>query len=142
MFISKAKAGSLLSLTLAACTTAIAWQAPVKAEINNISKILVQTSDMMNQSLPRMVDEDTRWDTSFVGPGKMLNYKYTLLKYSVDQIDREQFAQYIRTPLTNSICTNPATQIFPDNGVLLGFNYYDNAQNHIATIKITPKDCK
>ncbi len=142
MFICKTKAASLLKMSLTACTMAIAWQAPSRAEINNISEILVQTSNMMNQSLPMMVDEDTRWDSSFAGPGKMLSYKYTLVNYSANQIDSTQFAQNIRTPLTNTICTNPATQIFPENGVLLNFNYYDNALNFIATVKIAPHDCK
>lgn len=142
MFISKAKAGSLLSLTLAACSTAIAWQPPIRAEVNNIYEILVEVSDMMNQSLPMMVDEDVRFDASFVGPGRMLSYKYTLVNYPINQVDSEQLAQFIRTPLTKTICTNPATQIFPKNGVLLNFNYYDNARNLITSVKISPNDCQ
>lgn len=142
MFIFKTKAASLLSVTLAASSTMIPWQSPLRAEINNISELLVQTSKIMNQSLPMMVDEDTRWDSSFAGPGKTLSYKYTLVNYSANQIDGRQFAKNIRTPLTDSICKNPATQVFPENGVLLNFNYYDNTRNLIATVKITPNDCK
>jgi len=142
MSILKTKAASFLSITLATCATAIAWQSPLRAEISNISELLVQTSKVMNQNLPMMVNEDTRWDSSFAGPGKMLSYKYTLVNYSANQIDTVQFTQNIRTYLTDTICTNPATKIFPENGVSLNFNYYDNALNFITMVKLTPNDCE
>ncbi|MEM8675951.1 MAG: hypothetical protein AAGF83_19075 [Cyanobacteria bacterium P01_G01_bin.67] len=142
MFTFNPTAKSLLGVAVAASTTAIAFLAPAKAETNNISKLLVETANMMNKSLPMMVDQDTRWDSSFAGPGKMLSYKYTLINYSASQIDSVQFANNIRTPLTDTICNNPATQIFPENGVLLNFNYYDNARNLIARVNVAPGDCK
>ena len=142
MLTSKIKAKSLLGITLAASAGAIAFQSPAQAEISNISEILVQTADMMNQTLPMMVDRDTRWDSSFAGPGKTLSYKYTLVNYSANQIDGTQFARNIQPTLTNMVCTNPATQIFPDNGVLLNFNYYDKTSNLIARVKVTPSDCQ
>lgn len=142
MITAKIKIKSLLALTIATCTTAIAFQSPIKAEISNMSEILVETADMMNQRLPMMVDQYTRWDSSFAGPGKTLSYKYTLVNHSANQIDGTQFAKNIHPTLTNLICNNPATQIFPDNGVLLHFNYYDQSSNLIARVKVTPNDCR
>ncbi|MEM8722329.1 MAG: hypothetical protein AAGE84_24055 [Cyanobacteria bacterium P01_G01_bin.39] len=142
MFTFNRTAKSFLGIVCAASTSAIIQQYPAQAEINNISELLVETANMMNKNLPMMVDSDTRWDSSFAGPGKMLSYKYTLIKYSASQIDGVQFAQNIRTPLTDTICNNPATQIFSENGVLLNFNYYDNALNLIARVEIAPEDCK
>ncbi|MEL6581846.1 MAG: hypothetical protein AAFQ14_19035 [Cyanobacteria bacterium J06621_12] len=142
MLASKIKAKSLLGITLAACATAIAFQPPTQAEIGNMSEILVQTADMMNQQLPMMVDADTRWDSSSAGPGKVLSYKYTLVNHSANHLDGTQFAKNIHPTLTDLICNNPATQIFPDNGVLLNFNYYDKSSNLIARVKVTPNDCR
>lgn len=141
MFNAKIKAKSLLGIALLASTATLGWQASTKAEQDNISEILVQTANMMNQNLPMMIDQDTQWDSSFAGPGKMLSYNYTLVNYSATQIDGMQFIKNIRTPLTNTICTNPATQIFPQEGVLLNFNYYDNTRNLIARVKVAPSDC-
>lgn len=141
MFSFNSTAKSLLGVAVVASATAI-LPSPAQAEINNISELLVETANMMNQSLPMMIDQDTRWDSSFAGPGKMLSYKYTLVNYSASQIDGVQFANNIRNPLTETICSNPATQIFPDNGVLLNFNYYDNSRNLIARVKVAPGDCK
>jgi hypothetical protein len=41
-----------------------------------------------------------------------------------------------------TVCTTSATQIFPDNGVSLNFNYYDNTHNLIAKIQVAPRDCQ
>ena len=142
MFTFNNRAKSLFGVILAACTSAIAFQCPAKAEITNISQLLVETADMMNQSLPMMVDGDTRWDSSVAEPGKILSYRYTLVNYSANQIDGGQFAQNIYPTLTEVICNNPATKIFPDNGVLLNFNYYDHNSNLIARVKVTPSDCQ
>lgn len=142
MFSFSPSAKSLLSVALTASTAVITFPSSAQAEINNIMELLVETADMMNQTLPMMIDQNTRWDSSFAGPGKMLSYKYTLVNYSANQIDGVQFANNIRPPLTETICNNPATQIFPDNGVLLNFNYYDYASNLIARVKVAPDDCK
>ncbi len=135
------KAKSLLGIALLTGMTNIGWQSTARAEQKNISELLVQTANMMNKNLPMMIDQDTQWDSSFAGPGKMLSYNYTLINYSATQIDGTEFARNIRTPLANTICTNPATQIFPQEGVLLNFNYYDNTRNLIARVKVEPSDC-
>ncbi len=140
MLTAKIKAKSLLSIALFASTVTLTWQTSAQAE-ENISELLVQTANMMNKNLPMMIDQNTQWDSSFAGPGKILSYNYTLVNYSATQIDGKQFARNIRQPLTNSICTNPTTQIFPENGVMLNFNYYDNTRNLIARVQVTPSDC-
>ncbi|MEL6438495.1 MAG: hypothetical protein AAFQ80_04475 [Cyanobacteria bacterium J06621_8] len=140
MFTLNSTAKSLL--VVAASVSAIAAPLPARAESLNISKLLVETADMMNQNLPMMVDQNTRWDASFAGPGKTLSYKFTLVNYSAGKIDGVQFANDIRTSLTETVCNNSITKVFPENGVLLKFNYYDNASNLITRVNVAPNDCK
>lgn len=144
MLLTRTKIKSLFGITLFASAVNLGLQVTATAEPEanlNISELLVQTAEMMNQSLPMMIDQDTQWDSSLAGPGKKLSYNYTLVNYSVDEIDGIEFARSIRQPIADSICTNPATQIFPENGVLLNFNYYDFAHNLIARVEILPSDC-
>lgn len=141
MFTSNLKAKSLLGLTIATCVSAVAFPISTKAEIANITEILVEATEIMNQNLPMMVDPDTRWDSSFAGPGKTLGYKFTFVNYSAHQIDGTRLAKSIRPTLTNLVCNDPATKIFPDNGVNLNFNYYDNNNNLISRVEVTPHDC-
>lgn len=141
MITTKIKAKSLIGIALLSAMTTIGWQSAAKAGQENISELLVQTANMMNKNLPMMIDQDTQWDSSFAGPGKMLSYNYTLINYSATQIDGTEFAKNVRAPLADTICTNPATQIFPQEGVLLNFNYYDNTRNLIARVMVEPSDC-
>ena len=148
MFKITSKVKSFLGMTLLTSMAVTGWQVPAKAEQDSISRMigseefLQMTADMMNSSLPMMIDEDTQWDSSYAGPGKMLTYSYTLMNYSASQIDGSIFANNIKSNLTNTICTTPATQIFPDNGVMLNFHYYDNSRNLIARVNLAPDDCK
>lgn len=89
-----------------------------------------------------MIDENTQWDSSSAGAGKTLSYNYTLVNYSAANIDSSVFASNIRSTITNTICTTPATQIFPDNGVSLNFNYYDQTHKLITKIEVAPSDCR
>jgi hypothetical protein len=141
MFINTFKPKSLLSIALLASTVTVSSQGVVKAQSEDISEILVQTAEIMNKSLPMMVSPGVQWDSSVAGPGKKLSYEYTLVDYSVDEIDGKEFAQNISQSITNEICTNPMTQIFPENGVLLNFNVYDNSHNLITQVEVENSDC-
>ncbi|MGD1919083.1 MAG: hypothetical protein ACFCAD_09410 [Pleurocapsa sp.] len=127
--------------------TSIGIQSPIQAENITISEVtssesfLHQIANTMNKRLPIMVDRDTRWDASFAGPGKSLSYNYTLVNYSAANIDGSLFAHNAHVLLTERVCNEPTTVIFPQEGVLLNFNYYDNTRNLIARVKVTPSDC-
>ena len=140
MSSSKVKSKFLSIAVLATCTAAIV-QSPSNAGIKDINRVLSQTASELNQQLPMMVDRETQWDSAFAGPGKLFSYNYTLVNYSASQIDGSQFSQDMYPMLVNVICTNPATKFFPENGVMLNYNYYDNARIFITTVEIAPSDC-
>ncbi|MEM7594877.1 MAG: hypothetical protein AAF383_25840 [Cyanobacteria bacterium P01_A01_bin.83] len=142
MFNFNPKAQSLLGAVFAASLSAITLQSSARAEIKNISEFLFQTAEMMNQNLPKMINQNTRWDSSVAGPGKMLSHKFTLVNYSANQIDGVELAKDMRDPIIKTICNNPAAQVFSENGVFWNINYYDNASNLIARVQVAPKDCK
>ena len=105
-------------------------------------EFLTQISEMMNSTLPMMIEENVQWDSSHVGPGKTLNYNYTMLDYSASQLDPKMFVDSIRHHLKYTVCTAPETRMFPTNGVLLNFNYYDRDGRLITTVEVAPNDCK
>jgi hypothetical protein len=140
MLTSKIKVKSLLGITLAACTSAIAFQSPSKAE--NINEILVEVSESLNQELPMQIDQDTQWDSTFVGPGKMMNYNYTLINYSVAQLDKEVFAKEFRPVVSDILCKEPSSQVFRENDIAFGVNVYDNAHSLVSRITVSPDECQ
>ena len=143
MLTSKIKAKSLIGIGLASCVSAIAFQSPTEAQkVDNISQILVEVSDTINQQLPMSIDPTVRWDSTSAGPGKLMNYNYTLVGYSATEIDENQFANQFRPVVNNLLCNEPSSQVFRDNDVALNINVYDNSQSLVSRVKMSPSECE
>lgn len=141
MLISKIRAKSLLGITLAS-VSAIAFQSPINAQVKNVSKELVEAADLVNQYLPMNVDPTVRWDSTHAGPGKLMNYNYTLLQLSAAQIDGNVLNQQFRPFVNNLLCNNSGSQFFRDNDVALNVNIYDNQRSLVSRIKVSPSECR
>lgn len=48
---------------------------------------LLKVSETMNMNCPMMVDSDTRLDNTMSLPEKILAYNYTLVNYTIDELD-------------------------------------------------------
>jgi hypothetical protein len=140
MLISKIQVKSLWGMALVACSLAIAFPSPSKAQ--DIDEILTEASTMLNQDLPMKIDQDTQWDSTFVGPGQMMNYNYTLLNYSLDQLDANKFASEIRPFVDNLLCEDPGTLVLRENDIAVGVNVYDKTHNLVSRITVAPKECR
>jgi hypothetical protein len=141
MFISKIKPQSLLGIALLASTVTVNWQTAASAQQDDITALLEQTVEIMNKGLPTIIEPGIQWDSSVAGPGKKLTYNYTMMNYKSADLEGTEFASYVSESITNEVCSNPMTQIFPENGVLLSFNVYDNTHNLITQVEVADSDC-
>ena len=142
MLHSKIKAKSLFGITLAAFSTAIAFQSPTNAQkVKNVSKELIEAADLVNQHLPVNIDPTVRWDSTKAGPGKLMNYNYTLLQLSAAQIDGNVLNQQFTPFVNNLLCNNPSSQFFRDNDVTLNVNIYDNQRSLVSRVKVSTSEC-
>ena len=143
MLTHKIKAKSIIGIGLASCVSAIAFQPQTKAQkVDNISQILVEVSDILNQQLPMNIDPTVRWDSTSAGPGELMNYNYTLVGYSAEQIDESQFTANFRPVANDILCNEPSSQVFRDNDVALNINVYDNSQSIVSRVKMSPSECE
>jgi hypothetical protein len=145
---SKIKIKSFWGIVLLTGMVTAVGQSPVRAEQDNIlgaagSEEFLQTmARMMNSSLPLMIEENVRWDSSSAGPGKNLNYNITVINASAKDYYTSMFLSDIRKSVTNDICKTPGTQMFSEYGILLNFNYYDRSHNLITKVEVNPSDCR
>ncbi|MGL5834851.1 MAG: hypothetical protein ACRC1Z_16685 [Waterburya sp.] len=148
MFTSKIKIKPFWNIALLTVMAIAGGQSSVKAEPNNMlgdigsEQFLQTTANMMNSSLPMMIDENVRWDSSSAGPGKTLSYNYTLVNTSAKDVYSSMFVSNIRQTISNDICKVPGTEIFSDYGVTLNFNYYDRSHNLITKVEVDPQNCQ
>lgn len=105
-----------------------------------IEKTLLEISKQTNAQLPIMVDNETRLDTT-VCLGKQLHYKYTMVNYSENAIDKAIFRNDITARLANYQCNNDNMVKLLKMGVEYYYIYFDKNGALIMTINISKENC-
>ncbi|MGK7895593.1 MAG: hypothetical protein AB4372_18760 [Xenococcus sp. (in: cyanobacteria)] len=100
-----------------------------------------QIVNSTNETLPKMVNEDTRWDSASMIPGEEMVYNYTLVNYSATDLDSQIFSHIVNQVAINEACKHPSLQIFYQNGMALKYNYYSNDESLISHVEISLADC-
>ncbi|GHU49042.1 hypothetical protein FACS1894127_1170 [Clostridia bacterium] len=105
-------------------------------------KHLVTAASQINQNLPIMVDSETQFDVVIPLPRKKIQYVYTLINYSIDDIDVEELANAVEPDLLNNIRTNSALADFRNNKVTMIYCYKDKDGKELFTKEYTYDDYK
>lgn len=132
-------------VVMASLAAAIAGSFAVRAFFDRPSSLdaaLVEASDMMNRGLPMMVDSATRLDTTFPGPGKTLNYKYTLVGTKLADLDVAEVKSELATLLAEGYKTSPEMRNLRRNSVVLRYHYYDEDGAFAFVIDVDPDDAR
>ena len=105
------------------------WESELKAASNEI-----------NQSLPMMVDSETRLDSTLAFRNSFL-YKYTMINYSVDDLDPVEFKAAMEPQITSSVCTTEDMKAFVQNHSEVKYLYHDKDGKFISKIIVHTKEC-
>lgn len=142
MDTSKAKKKAApLTVVIAAVIGSVVGSIVVKEIFNrppSTERALVQASDTLNKNLPMMVDQVTRLDSTFPGPGKVLNYKYTLVGMKRADLDVENVKKRIAPMVTQNYRTSPAMEDLRKLSAVLKYHYYDEAGVFAFAIEVDP----
>jgi hypothetical protein len=103
---------------------------------------LAEAANEINQHLPMMIDSETRIDSTIALPGKTFQYFYTLVNFSKDQLDAEDFEKRLRSIILNSIKTNSDMENFRKNEVTLVYLYRDKDGKEFLKFTFSPDDYK
>ena len=109
-------------------------------EEDGVTSLLVQTSEELNRRLPDMVDENTVLEATS-GSNTFFSYFYTLLNYSIDDVDVDAFVKRMQPELVKGVCGSIKLQEFLDLGVSIRHVYSDKDRIEFTSISITPADC-
>ena len=109
----------------------------LKDPFEKIKNEVLQT----NKTLPKMVDEETRFDlVQFVD--KKIENHYTLVNITKSEIDVEKMLPGVKESLKSSICTKQNLLDNLSKDLEYSFTYKDKNSELISTIVITKSDCK
>jgi hypothetical protein len=118
----------------------VARRAVDRSEPRSLVPMLTEITEELNATLPKQIDENTRMDTSTVGPGKKLTYFYTILDTASIKLTSVEFSEALRPQLIDSYRTNPKMFELRENDFTVCFCYRDESGTIFANIEITPSD--
>jgi hypothetical protein len=101
-------------------------------------KILIQTSNELNRTLPMMVDQHTRLDATFPGPGNSLTYKYTLVGSKASDLKTEEIKKWLHPKIIQNYKTHPDMQDLRDLSTVLNYHYFDAAGTFVLALEADP----
>ena len=94
-----------------------------------------------NKLGPRMVDEDTRWDSTFVGPGSRLTYFYSFPRYSSREVTATRISANIEFVVRSAVCASKDMRLSLQYGGTYVYSYSGNDGVEIARFEFNRHDC-
>ncbi len=131
---------NLLLSSIALIMVAGCQSTSVQNEETSIADVLKASVTAINKTTPQMVDSETRLDSSYALENKLV-YKYTMINYSVDDLDTEKFQEIIIKQVTGFVCTSPDMKYFVDNAVDVAYSYFDKDSKYITEANVKTAEC-
>lgn len=110
-------------------------------EQRNLSIELTRTAAIINKNSGVMLDEETRLDSVATFSNHII-YNNTMINYSVEQIDPNQFTNILQDIVLKPLCDNKDLKAFKDLGVVMVYRYMDKSGNFISEISKDMSTCK
>lgn len=119
--------------------------APAKPPAQQIEEKLIEAfnkaAEQSNRLGPRMVDKDTRWDTTAVGPGARITYYYSFLNYSSRDIESAWLDANLKSIVKNGVCTDKDMKPSLQYGGTYVYVYRGNDGAEITRFTFNRHDC-
>lgn len=107
----------------------------------SLSVELTKTAAMLNKNGPVMLDEETRLDSVATYKDYII-YNNTMVNYSVEQLDPNQFTTLLQDIVIKPLCSNKDLKAFQDYGVTMVYRYVDKSGNFISELSKDMSTCQ
>ncbi len=122
-----------------------AASSPSKPSAQQIEEKLIEgftkTAEQSNKRGPTMVDKDTRWDRSEVGPGVRVTYFYSFPSYSSRDIDSVWLQTNLKPEVKKGVCASKEMKPSLQYGATYAYAYSGNDGVEISRFEINKNDC-
>lgn len=93
----------------------------------------------VNKSCPKKMDAETRLDSATIPTGEnAIRYHYTLVNYTAEQLDTNQFKNKLMPRMVISIRTLKELKSVRENNITMQYSYYGKDKGYICMINIPP----
>ncbi len=101
---------------------------------------LAKMAEKMGKNLPRMLDQETRFDKVVAGPGEKLTLSYTLVHLTSADIGRDSLATMLAT-LKKRSCDPKSAEEMRTRGLTLEYRLVGKDQKPIASLVLNSANC-
>lgn len=105
-----------------------------------LNKKLNEMATSLNESVPVMLDQYTRFDEATVTSENIFQYRYTVLNSSDPDSLVINALRHLEDGIQREFSTNPQLQLFKENNVVLEYIYSDEKGQVLRTLQIQPED--
>ena len=109
-------------------------------ERNIVMKKLEKAAEELNKVAPFMINEDTRLESAAAVPENSFHYNYTLVNYTIDEIDVDALEKRLALELLENIKSNELMKSFREERVTIAYNYSDKNGIFLFALEFTPPD--
>lgn len=127
-------------LAFVLCGAYVATGPDNKDKLSSLEANLIKQAEEMNQRLPSMLDENTRFDDVSVF-GTEIYYRNTVVNSSAVEVDMAAFQKIMYEKLTNHLCPQQEIEEMLRHGVTYRYNYFGNQGALISTVVISKEIC-
>lgn len=131
---------SIGSLAFILCGAYLAAGLNTSEKATSLEENLIRQAEELNQRLPRMLDENTRFDDVSVY-GTEIYYRNTVVNSTAGQVDMAAFQQIMYEKLTNYLCPQQEIAELLRRGVTYRYNYFGNQGGLISSVIISRETC-
>ncbi|MCL1791273.1 MAG: hypothetical protein FWG40_07955 [Peptococcaceae bacterium] len=134
----------LLALTLILTSIVILFTG-CGLETSIIDRTLSESAKQMNEKCPTMVDASTRLDSVEALPGKVIQYNYTMVNYTRDQLSEDTLAEmqeFMEAQTLRNVQTTDGLKNLRDIDATFQYIFNSNDNQELISITLRPENYK
>ncbi len=107
---------------------------------DNVDSELTKTASEINKNCPIFVDQDTRLDNVAPLPNKTIQYNYTLVNYTKNEINSKEASKFIFQNSLDNIKNSPEMKYLREKNVNFIYSYKDKNKEYLFKVVVKPTD--
>ena len=121
------------------CVWSFGWSVDMNEPVP-LAEALQLSVDVMNDSLPAMVDAELRHD-KVEASGSTMTFRFTLVNFTREEMDAEKLKSLMEADIKQGVCGDKDTQVMLQKGIKMVYDYSDKNKKHITQFVYDAKTC-
>jgi hypothetical protein len=106
-----------------------------------LHSVLLEVSLKVNETLPIMIDKETKLFSTSIANGNTFQYNNMLVNYTHEEINPLTLKNNQKDKINNLVCTSDDMKFIVKHGIPVSYAYFGKNKNYITKIVIQTNRC-